>query len=53
MDNSNLREDQKQAIEQALMFVTAALRASELTDRKAAETLLGKALSRLVELTKL
>jgi hypothetical protein len=52
MDNSNLREDQKKAIREALMFVTAAHRKLEVENPEKAESLLGGAVSRLFELAK-
>lgn len=52
MDNSNLREDQKKAIREVLMMVTAAHRKLEIENPEKAESLLGEAVSRLVELAK-
>ncbi len=53
MDNSNLREDQKKAIREVLMMVTAAHRTLEIEKNPGkAESLLGEAVSRLVELAK-
>jgi hypothetical protein len=52
MDNSNLREDQRKAIREALMFVSAAHRTLEIENPEQADSLLGEVVSRLVELAK-
>jgi hypothetical protein len=52
MDNSNLREDQKKAIREALMLVTAAHRILEIENPEKANSVLGEAVSRLFELAK-
>jgi hypothetical protein len=52
MDNSNLREDQKKAIREVLMTVTAVHRRLEIENPEKAESLLGDAISRLVGLAR-
>jgi len=48
VDNSNLREDQKKAIRELSMLVSAAYHALETDDPEKAQSLLGEAISILI-----
>ena len=52
MENSNLREDQKKALREVLMFITYAHRTLEIEGNKNLNEVLGEAISKLVELNK-
>ena len=51
-DNSNLRDDQKMIIREALMLATSVLRSFELGNPKEAEGILHEVHSKLFELAK-
>jgi hypothetical protein len=52
MENSNLREDQKKALKEVAMAVTAAHRTLEIEGNKGVNELLSEAISKLIELNK-